>query len=77
MIELLPSRGSPRYNQPEADDGNGLTFWVLAGTLFMIIAISGNSMEKLKKDSSDAAHSARIAIHEDAVPRSSRRIGTD
>jgi hypothetical protein len=77
LIELLPSRGSPRFNQPEADDGNGLTFWVVAGTLFLTIAISGNSMEKLRKDSSDSAHSASMAIHEDAVPRSSRRIGTD
>jgi hypothetical protein len=43
----------------------------------MSIAISGNSVQKLTKDSSGPAHSVSMAIHEDAVTRSSRRIGTD
>jgi hypothetical protein len=78
LIELLPSHGRPSSNQLWADDGNGrLPFWVVAGILFMSIAISGNSMQKLTKDSSGPAHSVSMAIHEDAVTRSSRRIGTD
>ena len=78
LIELLPSHGSARSNQPEADDGNGrLTFWVVAGILFMSIAISGNSMEKLRKDSSDPVHSVGTAIQPDSVTRLSRRVGTD
>jgi hypothetical protein len=78
LIELLPSRGRPSSNQLWADDGNGrLTFWVVAGMLFMSIAISGNSMQKLSKDSSGPAHSAGLAIQDDTVTRSPSGIGTD
>jgi hypothetical protein len=78
LIELLPSHGRPSSNQLWADDGNGrLTFWVVAGILFMSIAISGNSVQKLTKDSSGPAHSVSMAAHEDTVTRSSRRIGPD
>jgi hypothetical protein len=45
--------------------------------LFMSIAISGNSMQKMTKDSSAPAHSVSMAAQEDAVTRSSRGIGTD
>ena len=46
LIELLPSHGRPSSNKLWADDGNGrLTFWVVAGMLFMSIAISVNSMQ--------------------------------
>ena len=47
LIELLPSHNRPPSSPLWADDGNGrLTFWVVAGMLFMSIAISGNSMQK-------------------------------
>ena len=78
LIELLPSHGRPRSSPLWTDDGNGrLTFWVVAGMLFMSIAISGNSMQKMTKDSSAPAHSVSMAVQEDAVTRSSRGIGTD
>ena len=54
LIDLLPSHGRPRSTPLSAGDGNGrLTFWVVAGMLFMSIAISGNSMQSLTKDSGD------------------------
>lgn len=78
LIELLPSHSRPRSSPLWTDDGNGrLTFWVVAGMLFMSIAISGNSMQKMTKDSSAPAHSVSMAVQEDAVTRSSRGIGTD
>jgi hypothetical protein len=45
--------------------------------LFMSIAISGNSMQKLTKDSSAPTLSVSMAVQEDAITRSSRGIGTD
>ena len=80
LIELLPSHGhgGPSSNQLWADDGNAsLTFWVVAGMLFMSIAISGNTMQKLIKDSSGPAHSVGLAIQDNSVTRSPRGIGTD
>jgi hypothetical protein len=78
LIELLPSHGRPGSNKLWADDGNGrLTFWVVAGMLFMSIAISGNSMQKLTKDTSGPAHSVGMAIQDVPVTRSPRGIGTD
>jgi hypothetical protein len=41
LVELLPSHGRPPSSPPWTDDGNGrLTFWVVAGMLFMSLAIS-------------------------------------
>ena len=78
LIELLPSHSRPRSSPLWSDDGNGrLTFWVVAGMLFMSIAITGNSMQKLAKDPSASAHSVSMTVPEDAVTRSSRGIGTD
>ena len=78
LIELLPSHSGPRSSPLWADDGNGrLTLWVVAGMLFMSIAISGNSMQKLTKDSSAPNHSVSMTVQENAVTRSSRGIGTD
>ena len=78
LIELLPSHSRPGSNPPWADDGSGrVTFWVVAGMLFMSIAISGNNMQKLTKDSSAPTHSVSLTVQEDAVTRSSRGIGTD
>jgi len=78
LIELLPSHCRPRSSLPSTDDGNGrLTFWVVAGMLFMSIAISGNSMQKLAKESSISTHSVSMAVQGDALTRSSRGIGTD
>jgi hypothetical protein len=78
LIELLPSHDRPSSNQLWADDGNGrLTFWVVAGMLFMSIAISGNSMQKLTKDTSGPAHSVGMAKQDVPVTRSPRGIGTD
>ena len=78
MIELLPSHSRPGSSPLWADDGNGrLTFWVVAGMLFMSIAISGNSTQKLTKDSIAPTRSVSMAVQEDAITRSSRGIGTD
>ena len=77
LIELLPSHSRPRSSPPWTDDGNGrLTFWVVAGMLFMSLAISGNSMQRAK-DASASTHSVGMAVQKDAVTRSSRGIGTD
>jgi hypothetical protein len=75
LIELLPS---PSPSSPAGtDDANGrLTFWVVAGMLFMSLAISGNSMQQTK-GSGVSAHSVGMTVHEDGVTRSSRGIGTD
>ena len=57
LIDLLPSHGRPRSTPLSAGDDHGrLTFWVVAGMLFMSIAISGNSMQSLTKDSGDPTH---------------------
>ena len=75
LIELLPSNSSS--SPPWADDGNGrLTFWVIAGMLFMSLAISGNSMQQTKGFGA-STHSVSMTVQEDGVTRSSRRIGTD
>jgi hypothetical protein len=72
LIELLPAHGRPRSSPPWTDYGNGrLTFWVIAGMLFMSIAISGNIMQKSTKDSSAPTHSVNMAVQEEAVTRSS------
>jgi hypothetical protein len=76
LIELLPSHDGPRPIR--TDDGNAkLTFWVVAGMLVMSIAISGNSMQKLTKDSSASSHGVSMNVQENAVTRSSRGVGTD
>ncbi|MGA7994687.1 MAG: hypothetical protein WCA28_07215 [Bradyrhizobium sp.] len=78
LIELLPSHSGPRSSQPRTDDTNGrLTFWMIAGMLFMSIIISGNSMQKLTKEPSIPTHSVSLAVHEDAATRSPHGIGTD
>jgi hypothetical protein len=77
LIELLPSHGSPRSSLLWDEDSNDrLTFWVVAGMLFMSIAISGNSIQKLQ-DPSAPANSVGMAVHEHTVARSSRGIGID
>ena len=77
LVELLPSHGRPRSSPPWTDDGNSrLTFWVVAGMLFMSIAISGNSMQQTK-DSAASTHSVSMTAQKDGVTRSSRRTGTD
>ena len=78
LIELLPSHNRPPSKSIWTEDGNArLTFWLVAGMLFMSIAISGSSMQKLTKDSSAPTHSVSMAVQEDAATRSSRGIGTD
>jgi hypothetical protein len=78
LIELLPSHSRPGSSPLWADDGSGrVTFWVVAGMLFISIAISGNSMQKLTKDSSAPTHSVSQAVQEAAATRSPRGIGTD
>jgi hypothetical protein len=79
LIELLPSHSRPRGSRRLwADDGDGrLTYWLIAGMLFMSIAISGNSMQKPTKDSSASTHSVSMAVQEDGATGSSRGIGTD
>jgi hypothetical protein len=77
LIELLPSHGRPRSPQLWADDGNGgLTFWIVAGMLFMSIAMSGNSMQKTEL-SSTTAHGVTSSLQGDGLVGSSRRIRTD
>lgn len=78
LIELLPLHSRPHSSSPWTDNGNGrLTFWVVAWMLFMSLAISGNSMQKSTKDSSDPGRSVSMAVQENVVTRSSRGIGTD
>jgi hypothetical protein len=78
LIELLPSHRVPRSNPLSTDDGNGrLTLWVVAGMLFMSIAISGSNTQKLTKDASASNHSAGMNVQNKAVTRSPRGIGTD
>ena len=78
LIDLLPSHGHPRSTPLWRDDGNGrLTFWMVAGMLFMSLAISGNSTQGLNKDSGEPPHGISGAAQEDAVTRSARGIGTD
>ncbi|MEH2571817.1 hypothetical protein [Bradyrhizobium sp. AZCC 1708] len=77
LIDLLPSHGRPRSTPLWADDGNSrLTFWVVAGMLFMSIAISGNSMQSLIKNSDDPTVVSRAA-QEHTVTRSAPGFGTD
>lgn len=78
LIELLPSHGRPLSNPLRAEDSNGgLTLWLMAGMLFMSIAVSGHTMQKLTNSSSDPTHSVSVAAHEEAVTRSPHGIGTD
>jgi hypothetical protein len=78
LIDLLPSHCHPRSTSLWADDGNGrLTFWMVAGMLFMSLVISGNSMQGLNKDSGDPSHGIKSAAQEGAVTRSAPGIGTD
>ena len=78
LIDLLPSHGHPHSTPLWGDDGNGrLTFWMVAGMLFMSLAISGNSTQGLNKDPGEAPHGISSAAQEDAVTRSARGIGTD
>ena len=77
LVELLPSHGRPPSSPPWTDDGNGrLTFWVVAGMLFMSLAISGNSVQQ-SKDSGTSTHGVSMAVQEDGVTRSPRGTGTD
>jgi hypothetical protein len=75
LIELLPSHGRSRSRLPGTDDGNSLTFWVVAGMLFMSIAISGNKVQQAKDSS--ASTSVSMTAPENGTTRSSRSTGTD
>jgi hypothetical protein len=78
LIELLPSHNRPPSKSIWTEDGNArLTFWLVAGMLFMSIAISGNSTQKSTKDSSASSHSVGMNVQENTATRSSRGIGTD
>ena len=72
LIELLPSHSPSR-----TDDGNSrMTFWVVAGMLFMSLAIQGNSMQQTK-GSGASTDVIRMTVQQDGVTRSSHRTGTD
>jgi hypothetical protein len=75
LIELLPSHGRSRSRPLGTDDGNSLTFWVVAGMLFMSIAISGNKVQQAKDSS--ASTSVSMTALENGATRSSRSTGTD
>ena len=76
LVELLPSFSDPGSNQLWADDGNGgLSFWIVAWILFVSAAMSGNSMQKLPKDS--GSPTGVSTMQEASVSRSSGGIGTD
>ena len=76
LVELLPSFSRPGSNQLWADDGNGrLSVWIAACILFMSAAMSGNSMQKLPKDS--ASPISVSTMQNDSESRSSGGIGTD
>lgn len=77
LIELLPSRGRSPSSPPWTDDGNSrLTIWVVAGMLFMSIAISGNSMQQ-NRVSAASTHSVSMTVQDAGATRSSRGIGRD
>ena len=76
LIELLPSHGRSPSRPLGADDVNGnLTFWVVAGMLFMSIAISGNKVQQTRDSS--ASTSVSMTAQENGAARSSRSTGTD
>jgi hypothetical protein len=78
LIELLPSHNRPPSKSIWTEDGNArLTLWLVAGMLFVSIAVSGHTMQKLTKSSSTPTHSVSVAAQEEAVTRSSHGIGTD
>ena len=76
LIELLPSPSRSPSQPRWADDGNSsLTYWVVAGMLFMSFAISGNGMQQAKV--SGASTSVSTTVQNDGATRSSRGIGKD
>jgi hypothetical protein len=76
LIDLLPSHGRLPSGPPWTGDRDStLTFWIIAGMLFMSVAISGNSMQQTRA-SGASTHSASMTVQEDGVARSSRGIGT-
>ena len=78
LIGLLPSHGRPLSSPLWTGDSNGgLTFWLVAGMLFVSITVSGHMMQKLTSSSSAPTHSISVAAHEEEVTRSSHGIGTD
>jgi len=78
LIGLLPSHDRLRSSPLWAGDDNGrLTFWMVAWILFMSIAISGNGMQRLTKDSSIPANSVSMAAQQPVVTQSSAPIGRD
>ena len=78
LIELLPLHGRPRYNSLWTEVSNGtLTLWLVAWMLFVSIAVSGHTMQKLTSSSGAPTHSVSVADHEEEVTRSSHGIGTD
>lgn len=77
LIALLPSHGRLRSSPAWAgDDNSRLPFWMVAWILFMTIAISGNGMQKLTKDSSTGS-SISMAAQEHTVTRSPGGIGRE
>jgi hypothetical protein len=78
LIELLPSHSRPLSSPLWTGDSNGgLTFWLVAGMLFVSIAVSGRTMQKLTNSSGAPTHSVSVAAHQEAVTRSPHGIGTD
>ncbi|MCK1626786.1 hypothetical protein IVA98_27265 [Bradyrhizobium sp. 160] len=78
LIDLLPSHARRRPTPPWANDSSGrLTFWVVAGILFMSIAISGNSMQREIKNSGAPIEVVSQAAQNATVAPSSRGMETD
>ena len=78
LIELLPSHGRPLSTPLWTGDSNGgLTFWLVAGLLFVSIALSGHTMQKSAGSAGTPGHGVSVAGQEQQVTRSSRGIGTD
>ena len=78
LIELLPSHSRPLSNSLWTEDSSGRpTLWLVAGMLFVSIAVSGHSMQNLTKNSSTPTRSVSVAVQEEAVTQSSHGIGTD
>ena len=73
LVELLPSHNGSPATTLRAGDGNGrLTFWVVAGMLFMSLAISGNSMQqcqRLRRVDAQRRHGCTGGCGDTIVPR--------
>ncbi|MET4799749.1 hypothetical protein ABIA96_002318 [Bradyrhizobium sp. LB11.1] len=78
LIDLLPAHGRPSSAAPWAGDGiGGLTVWVVAGALFISIAISRNNVRNSTRESGEPINLVSKTAQAETIARPSNRIGTD